>query len=294
VQLAAARTSPVEDAFTQLPVREHAPARDFSARWQDLLKWSDFDTRRPVAMIDTYSGQHVAWNAQEQISSTQTFIEAEGDEGLDFAGGTSFRSAVLAIALAMAQVLLAGGVFKLAPRARRSNWRVHWRAAVERADPFKRTGDTTAAEAQRTAAVWQAPTPTDPAHDLKASLRELIGDLQRAAAASDQFGPSDRVFGTEGKTRRVTASYGLASYRSPPPTSISDNKARDLTAAHRTLPFGTRVRVTNVATGRSVTVRINDRGPFVRGRIVDVCYSAAETLGLVGLGAAKVKLDVVE
>jgi rare lipoprotein A len=58
------------------------------------------------------------------------------------------------------------------------------------------------------------------------------------------------------------------------------------------LPFGTRLRVTNVATGRSVTVRVNDRGPFVPGRVVDVSYAAAETLGMVGRGIAKVKLDV--
>ncbi|MGB8637466.1 MAG: septal ring lytic transglycosylase RlpA family protein, partial [Pseudolabrys sp.] len=67
-----------------------------------------------------------------------------------------------------------------------------------------------------------------------------------------------------------------------------------LTAAHPTLPFGTQLRVTNVATRRSVTVRVNDRGPFVPGRIVDVSYSAAETLGIVGRGVAKVKLDVIQ
>jgi rare lipoprotein A len=67
-----------------------------------------------------------------------------------------------------------------------------------------------------------------------------------------------------------------------------------LTAAHRTLPFGTRVRVTNVATGQSVTVRVNDRGPFVPGRVVDISRGAAETLGIVDRGVAKVKLDVVE
>lgn len=68
----------------------------------------------------------------------------------------------------------------------------------------------------------------------------------------------------------------------------------ELTAAHRTLPFGTRLRVTNVANGRSVTVRINDRGPFVSGRTVDVSYSAAEKLGIIERGVAKVKMDVVQ
>ena len=56
-----------------------------------------------------------------------------------------------------------------------------------------------------------------------------------------------------------------------------------LTAAHRSLPFGTRVRVTNKSNGRSVVVRINDRGPFVRGRIIDLTPAAAHILGFNGL-----------
>jgi rare lipoprotein A len=67
-----------------------------------------------------------------------------------------------------------------------------------------------------------------------------------------------------------------------------------MTAAHRTLPFGTKVRVTNVRSGRAVTVRINDRGPFVPGRVIDLSQAAAEELGIVGHGIAKVKLDVVQ
>ena len=68
----------------------------------------------------------------------------------------------------------------------------------------------------------------------------------------------------------------------------------ELTAAHPSLPFGTRLRVTNVSTGQSVTVRVNDRGPYVPGRVVDVSYSAAEALGMVKGGVAKVKLDVIQ
>jgi rare lipoprotein A len=64
-----------------------------------------------------------------------------------------------------------------------------------------------------------------------------------------------------------------------------------LTAAHRTLPFGTMVRVTNQSSGRSVVVRINDRGPFVRGRIIDLSPAAARALGFSGL--ANVSVDVV-
>jgi rare lipoprotein A len=92
------------------------------------------------------------------------------------------------------------------------------------------------------------------------------------------------------------ASQGLASFYTEGTQTASGEKfdTHELTAAHPTLPFGTRLRVTNVATGRSVTVRINDRGPFVPGRAVDVSYAAAESLGMVGKGVAKVKLDVVQ
>jgi rare lipoprotein A len=93
-----------------------------------------------------------------------------------------------------------------------------------------------------------------------------------------------------------TASQGVASFYTEGTQTASGEKfdTHDLTAAHPTLPFGTKLRVTNVASGRSVTVRVNDRGPFVPGRVVDVSYSAAQTLGMVGSGIAKVKLDVVE
>jgi rare lipoprotein A len=93
-----------------------------------------------------------------------------------------------------------------------------------------------------------------------------------------------------------TASQGVASFYTEGTQTASGEKfdTHDLTAAHPTLPFGTKLRVTNVATGRSVTVRVNDRGPYVPGRIVDVSYSAAESLGMVGRGVANVKLDVVQ
>ncbi|WP_296716051.1 septal ring lytic transglycosylase RlpA family protein [Erythrobacter sp.] len=71
-----------------------------------------------------------------------------------------------------------------------------------------------------------------------------------------------------------------------------DNGA--MTAAHRTLPFGSLVRVTNPASGKSVTVRINDRGPFSRGRVIDVSRAAAEELGLVSRGHATVELALIE
>jgi rare lipoprotein A len=102
-------------------------------------------------------------------------------------------------------------------------------------------------------------------------------------------------------TRPVTAgggrAVGLASYyawehdgRRTASGEAFDMRA--MTAAHRTLPFGTRVRVTNLENGRQAVVRINDRGPFREGRIIDVSYAAARALGLIGPGIARVRLDV--
>ena len=67
--------------------------------------------------------------------------------------------------------------------------------------------------------------------------------------------------------------------------------ARAMTAAHRTLPFGSRVRVTNLANNRSVTVTVNDRGPFIRGRVIDVSTRAAEALGFKNAGVARVRVE---
>ncbi len=66
-----------------------------------------------------------------------------------------------------------------------------------------------------------------------------------------------------------------------------------LTAAHRTLPFGTKVKVKNLRNGKSVVVRINDRGPFIKGRIIDLSMGAAKKIGLVQTGTATVQLQVL-
>ena len=112
----------------------------------------------------------------------------------------------------------------------------------------------------------------------------------RRLASTKRHGPFARHNnGTE------TASHGVASFYTEGTQTASGEKfdTNELTAAHPTLPFGTKLRVTNVSTGRSVTVRVNDRGPYVPGRVVDVSYSAADALGIVDKGIANVKLDVV-
>src|SRR5690554_1925818 len=70
-------------------------------------------------------------------------------------------------------------------------------------------------------------------------------------------------------------------------------KAGRKTAAHRTLPFGSKVKVTNVRNGKSVVVRINDRGPFVRGRIIDLSRSAFSSIGDISAGLLSVRIEVV-
>ncbi|MGY0572353.1 septal ring lytic transglycosylase RlpA family protein [Bradyrhizobium sp. RDM12] len=94
---------------------------------------------------------------------------------------------------------------------------------------------------------------------------------------------------------KTTASHGVASFYSDTETASGEKfDKNELTAAHPSLPFGTRLRVTDVSSGRFVTVRVNDRGPFVRGRVVDISPSAAEALGMVDKGVANVRLDVVQ
>jgi len=92
---------------------------------------------------------------------------------------------------------------------------------------------------------------------------------------------------------------GLASWYGPdfhgkPTSSREIYDMNDMTAAHRTLPFGIWVLVTNLDNGRSVAVRINDRGPFVAGRIIDLSYAAARMLGAIGPGTIPVRLELLD
>ena len=101
--------------------------------------------------------------------------------------------------------------------------------------------------------------------------------------------PSD-----DAASAKQTASQGVASFYSDTETASGERfDKNELTAAHPSLPFGTKLRVTDVSSGRFVTVRVNDRGPFVRGRVVDISPSAAEALGMVDKGITNVRLDVV-
>src|ERR1700689_3267405 len=112
------------------------------------------------------------------------------------------------------------------------------------------------------------------------------------------------------KKRHITASppippspgsseIGLASWYGPPyhgrPAANGEiYDMEKLTAAYRTLPFGTVVRVTNLDNAKSVDVRITDRGPFVAGRIIDLSHAAAEVIEMIGPGVAQVRVDILQ
>jgi len=91
-----------------------------------------------------------------------------------------------------------------------------------------------------------------------------------------------------------TASWYGDYFQGRPTASGEPFNMHDLTAAHPTLPLGTFVKVTNLRNGRSVVLRINDRGPVVDGRIIDVSYNAARVLGFKERGLQKVRLDLVQ
>lgn len=118
----------------------------------------------------------------------------------------------------------------------------------------------------------------------------LMSLLVACAAPRNQADLADQVIGT---------TYGTASWYGPKfqgrRTASGEKFDREsLTAAHLTLPFDTLVRVTNESNGKSVIVRINDRGPFTGNRIIDLSQRAAQTIGIIESGVGSVKLDVLQ
>ena len=117
----------------------------------------------------------------------------------------------------------------------------------------------------------------------------LTANCSGPTAVRGPIGTSSRAGGTTaahtlGGAVSHGGSTGVASYYN----------AAGMTAAHRTLPFGTRVRVTNTSNGRSVVVRINDRGPFIKGRSIDLSHSAAAAVGMTEVGLAQVRMEVLQ
>jgi rare lipoprotein A len=114
----------------------------------------------------------------------------------------------------------------------------------------------------------------------------LFGALLLCACALGQAGCE-----MQGRSRQ----RGVASWYGEPQITASGERYSPsaLTAAHRTLPFGTMVKVTNLATNRAAVVRINDRGPYHGGRLIDLSKAAAEQLHMKRSGTAKVEVEVI-
>lgn len=100
--------------------------------------------------------------------------------------------------------------------------------------------------------------------------------------------------GTPQEVEEGIASYYGKKYHGKPTASGEIFDMYQISAAHQLLPLGTIVKVTNLDNNRSLEVRINDRGPFVEGRIIDLSYAAAEQLGMVIPGTARVRVEVLK
>lgn len=99
--------------------------------------------------------------------------------------------------------------------------------------------------------------------------------------------------GSKGCVQVGWASYYGPEFHGEPTASGERFDMYELTAAHTTLPFGTRIKVTNLENGRSVIVRVNDRGPFMEGRVLDLSYGAALKIEMVPGGTTKVRIEVL-
>src|SRR5262245_59571670 len=121
----------------------------------------------------------------------------------------------------------------------------------------------------------------------------LAGGLFAAGCAGTTAGPRSPDGSGNRPARVGVAAYYDSKFQGKRTASGRTYDQGELTAAHRTLPFGTRVRVTNLGNGRSVVVTVTDRGPFTRGRILDVSARAARELGFFRQGTARVRIDVL-
>jgi rare lipoprotein A len=133
--------------------------------------------------------------------------------------------------------------------------------------------------------------PPPPAVNANASTRASQSPARNRDAERENMAPQPDLEG-----RPVLSEVGLASWYGPPYAgrkgadgTVYDQNA--MTAAHLTLPLGTTVRVTNLTTNQSAIVRITDRGPFVRGRIIDLSLAAAKAIGVYRVGVARVRVE---
>ena len=152
------------------------------------------------------------------------------------------------------------------------------------------------AKTTATASSWWGEEPAAPARKAKKRTRQVAS----ASYGGDEPAPRAK----QRRSRSVASSYddggssyqsGMASYYWQPQRVASGGwfNPNAMTAAHKTLPFGTRVRVTNKRNGQSVVVTINDRGPYVAGRVIDLSSAAAGAISMKGAGVAPVAIAVL-
>jgi rare lipoprotein A len=132
-----------------------------------------------------------------------------------------------------------------------------------------------------------------PSHALTLSLSFLLYPLLACSL------PPSKVLVPPPPLGGGASQTGIASWYGPgfhgrPTASGAIYDQHELTAAHQTLPLGTRVMVTNLENGTSTEVTINDRGPFAKGRIIDLSYAAARTLGMIGPGTIFARIEVID
>lgn len=139
------------------------------------------------------------------------------------------------------------------------------------------------------AACSSAPTSRGP------EASEQMSRSRAAAAWTDHFAKEPRAEPTATAANQTEPrdSTGLASFYHPDGTAPGASTVK-FTAAHRTLPIGTLVKVTNLSNGRSVTAKINDRGPFRHNRLIDLSDNAADEIGMRSAGIARVRMEVVQ
>lgn len=188
---------------------------------------------------------------------------------------------VLAAMAALASLLVAAG-----PADARS------RSAAQPAFEEEVTYQPRARRAARHARYHAAPRATSRRKARRAAIAQRTPTVRRSA----RRGSAQRGRAAPVRSANVGGgATGIASFYWQGHTTASGARfnPEGMTAAHRTLPFGTRVRVTHLGNGRSVVVTINDRGPFIGGRIIDLSRGAAGVLGMHGQGLANVRMEVI-
>lgn len=113
--------------------------------------------------------------------------------------------------------------------------------------------------------------------------------MAQASSGNDKKATDSFMLVSEGK-----ASYYANQFHGRKTANGETFNMNEMTAAHRTLPFGTWVRVTNMRNGKDVIVRINDRGPFIKGRVIDLSKQAAKEIGLMKAGTANVRVEAID